>query len=244
MLDQFVESGAFALHWSIQPGVSDGCLELFSKRDAAVDHIEVVSRPWLGLVGPRLVMVQLQIRADRLYGFIQRGMMALEGGKLRVFEQIKSGAELYSLLLVRDDGSVPAMPSASPSPVPSPVMASAWRLYGGFLKACVQCVDWNKSGIHWTMQPGGYGRITLHADPTKTSDKYAYYQRPTSGTGPEIVQVVLDISEQAAARIMSSGALVKGGRPGVFYMYVNVYGAAYFDEQLRDLAYTASVITV
>ena len=85
MLEQFVKSVPFALHWSIQPGVSDGCLELFSKPEAAVEHIEVVCRPWLGVEGPRLAMVQLQIRADRLYGLIQRGMMALEGGKLRVF---------------------------------------------------------------------------------------------------------------------------------------------------------------
>ena len=177
VLQQFVVSGGIALHWSIQPGVSDGCLELFSKRDAAVDHIEVVSRPWLGLAGPGLVMVQLQIRADRVCSYMQRGVMLLEGGKLRVFEQIKSGSEMYSLLRDRDDGSVPAMPSASPAPIPSPVMSGtiAWRLYGGFLKACVDCVDWNKSWIHWTMQPGGYGRITLHTDPTKTSDKYAYY---------------------------------------------------------------------
>ena len=97
------------------------------------------------------------------------------------------------------------------------------------------------------MQPGGYGRITLHTDPTKTSDKYAYYQRSVIGAGPaapEIVQVVLDISEQAASRIMSSGALVKGHRAGVFYMYVSVYGEAYFDAQRQELVYTASVITV
>ena len=116
-----------------------------------------------------------------------------------------------------------------------------------FLKACVDCVDWNESGIHWNMQPGGYGRITLHTDPTKTSDKYAYYQKSTIGAGPaapEIVQVVLDICEHAALRIMSSGALVKGARPGVYYMYVSVYGEAYFDAQRQELVYTASVITV
>ena len=152
-----------------------------------------------------------------------------------------SGTELYSLK-VQVDGSVPAMLSDPPAPVISGV--GDWRLYGGFLKACVDCVDWNMSGIHWTMQPGGYGRITLHADPQQTTAKYACYQKPTSGTGPDIVQVVLAIPVQAAARIMSSGALVRGHRPGVFYMYVNVYGAAYFDEQHEDLAYTASVYTV
>ena len=152
-----------------------------------------------------------------------------------------SGAELYSLL-VQDDGSVPAMLSYPPAPVISGV--GSWMLFGGFLKACVDCVDWNTRGIHWTMQPGGYGRITLHSDPQQTTAKYAYYQKPTSGTGPDIVQVILAIDETAAARIMSSGALVKGKRSGVFYMYVNVYGAAYFDEQHKDLAHTASVYTV
>ena len=94
------------------------------------------------------------------------------------------------------------------------------------------------------MQPGAYGRITLYADPRQTTEKYAYYQKPASGTGPEIVQVVLTISEQAATSIMSSGALVRGRCQGTFYMYVNVYGAAYFDAQHQELAYTATVYTV
>ena len=246
MLEQFVVLPGFALHWSIQPGVSDGCLELFTTRDAAKEHMEVVSRPWLGLAGPRLAMVQLHIRADRLYTFLQHRVMKLDGGKLRVFEQLKSGVELYSLFL--DDGSVPAMPLPSVPPVHSPVEGTTpWRLHGMFLKACVDCVDWKESGIHWTMQPGGYGRITLHADPAKASDKHAYYQTSVIGAGPaapETVRVVLDISMQAASRIMSEGALVKGHRAGVFYMYVNVYGEAYFDAQRQELVYTASVITV
>ena len=93
------------------------------------------------------------------------------------------------------------------------------------------------------MQPGGYGRITLYADPQQTTEKYAYYQKPTSGTGPDIVQVVLTISVQATTKIMSSGALVRGRRQGVFYMYVSVYAEAYFDAQRQELVYTASVIT-
>ena len=42
MLEHFVNSDPLALHWSIQPGVSDGCLELFSKLEAAVDHTKIV----------------------------------------------------------------------------------------------------------------------------------------------------------------------------------------------------------
>ena len=53
VLEQFVKSDPLALRWSIQSGVSDGCLELFSKAYAPVDHIEVA-------------MVLLRIRADHL----------------------------------------------------------------------------------------------------------------------------------------------------------------------------------
>jgi hypothetical protein len=225
----------------------------FSKPEAAVDHIEVVRGHWLGVGGvevmrrhllgvggPLLAMVQLRIRGDRLYGCIQSGMMAFECGKLRVFAQMVSGSELYSLI-VQVDGSVPAN---FLTPPPVMLRVGDWRLYGGFLKACVECVDWSMNGIHWSMQPGAYGRITLYADPKHTTEKYEYYQRSASGTGPEIVQVVLTISEQAATRIMSSGALVQGRRHGKFYMYVKMYDAAYFDERHEELAYTASVYTV
>jgi hypothetical protein len=241
MLEHFVNSDPLALHWSIQPGVSDGCLELFSKQEAAVDHIEVVGRHWLGVGGPLLAMVQLQIRADRLYEFIQRGMMAFEGGKLKVFAQLVSGSELYSFI-ASHHGSVPAYISTPPPADRS--RAGDWRLFGGFLKACVDCVDWSMKGLHWSMQPGAFGRITLYADPHHITEKYAYCQKPTSGTGPEIVQVVLFISEQAAARIMSSGVLVQGRSHGTFYMHVNMYDAVYFDQQQQELAYTSTVYTV
>ena len=95
MLAQSVDADPVALHWSIQPGVSDGCLELFSTREAAQGHVEAVGRHWLGVrVGPLLAMVHLEIRADRLQDFIQRGTMAFEGGKLKVFAQLVSESEL------------------------------------------------------------------------------------------------------------------------------------------------------
>ena len=246
MLEQFVQSDTLALHWSIQPGVSDGCLEMFSTREAAQDHIEVVRRHWLGVEGPLLAMVQLQIRTDRLYGFIQRGIMAVEGGKLKIFETLVSGTELYSLA-VTVDGSVPGIAryyTESSSPLPVMSRAGDWKLYGGFLKPCVDCLDWDNKGLHWSMQPGAYGRITLYADPTQTTAKYAHYQKLSSGAGPEIVQVVLTMSEQAAARIMSAGALVKARCHGTFYMYVNMHEFAYFDQQHVELAYTVTVYTV
>ncbi len=106
MLEQFLQSDTLALHWSIQPGVSDGCLEMFSTRAAAQDHIEVVRRHWLGVEGPLLAMVQLQIRTDRLVGFIQRGSMAFEGGKLKIFETRVSGTELSPTPLRRPKNGV------------------------------------------------------------------------------------------------------------------------------------------
>ena len=183
-------------------------------------------------------MVHLEIRADRLHDFIQRGTMAFQGGKLKVFAQLVSGSELYSFTSSHH-GSVPAhIPSLPPANKSS---ASDWRLFGGFLKSCVDCVDWSKKGLHWSMQPGAFGRITLYEDPLHFAEKYAYYQTSFSGTGPEIVQVALFISELAAARIIHSGALVRGPGRGKFYMYLNVYDVVYLDEQHRELAYTSTV---
>ena len=125
-----MKSDPLALRWSIQSGVSDGCLELFSKAYAPVDHIEVA-------------MVLLRIRADHMYGFIQRGMMAFKNGKLKVFPQLVRGADLYSFI-VSHHGSVPTYISHPPPTVVS--RAGDWRLYGGFLKACVDCVNWSMNG--------------------------------------------------------------------------------------------------
>ena len=95
-----------------------------------------------------------------------------------------------------------------------------------------------------SLGPGAYGRITLYADQIQTTAKYEHYQNSFSGAGPEIVQVVFTMTEQAAARIMSAGALVKARCHGTFYMYLNMYEAAYFDQQHMELAYTVTVYTV
>ena len=105
------------------------------------------------------------------------------------------------------------------------------------------CVAWTK-GLHWSMQPGAYGRVTLYSDPQHIAEKYAYYQKRFSGTGPAIVHVVVTIPEEATTRILSSGALVRGRIPGKFYMCVNLYDVVYFDQQQQHLAYTATVYTV
>ena len=98
-------------------------------------------------------------------------------------------------------------------------------------------------GLHWNMQPGAFGRITLYTNPQHIKDKYAYYQRSASDPGPDTVQIVLSIPYQAATRILSSRVLVEGSSHGTFYMNVNVYDAVYFDEQHQELAYTSTVHT-
>jgi hypothetical protein len=240
MLKQYVNSEFIELHWSIQPGVSDGCLEFFSKVGAARDHIDLVKRRWLGVDHCSIFgvcQVQLRFRADRLYDFIHRGMMKIDGDKLYVYTCLVSGSDMYSLIVDRD-GSVPASISTPPDLAMSG--PNDLNLYGGFLKKSVDCVDWSR-GIHWNMQPGAYGRITLHEEPTQTASKYDYYQRSFTGLGPAIVQVVLTISAHAIAMIMSTGALVKGKKAGTWYWYVNIYGVAHTDHD--ELAYTATVYT-
>jgi hypothetical protein len=83
--------------------------------------------------------------------------------------------------------------------------------------------------------------VASHEDPQLIKEKYEYYQTSFSGTGPETVQVALFISEQAAAKVIQTGALVRGPGRGKFYFYLNVYDVVYLDEQHQELAYTSTV---
>jgi len=248
LLERYLQSNHMSLHWAIQPGVSSGCLEFFHTAEAAQQHYVAVDQDWRGAPGPAITVVQLQIRADHLWGRIQVGTMVLKDGKLKVYEKLVAGTDRYNISLMTNgsapavlalDGFVPPLRLYQPG---GGAGASGFRLYAGFLKECVRCVDWYEDGMHWSMQPGSYGRITLFTDPKGYEGKYALYQTATSGEGPETEQVVLTMSEQATIRILGSGALVKGN-VGKFYMYVKMYAFCYFDEAQEELAYSAARYT-
>ena len=43
------------LHWSMQPGVTDGCLEFYQTREAALEAYNVADSEWIGLPQSSLV---------------------------------------------------------------------------------------------------------------------------------------------------------------------------------------------
>jgi len=249
LLDRYLHSTPMVLHWSIQPGVSDGCLEWFSTAEAAQQHYDTVGKDWQGAPGPAMTLVQLQIRADRLGANILCGKMVIKDGKLRVYEELVAGPDRYSLSLIPNH-SMPALLAIEGSAPPPSLHqlgggagAIQMRLYGGFLKEYVRSAVCYAHGLHWSMQPGANGRITLSSDPKQYAGKYAYDQKAISFAGPEIEQVVLTMSEQAATKILASGALVRGEVAGKFYMYVKIDAVCYFDQARAELAYTTAIYT-
>ena len=77
------------LHWSSQPGVTDGCLEFYESREAAFEAYKAADIHWLGLEGPRLVLAVLCIRADYLNECIMAGTMTRLPSKLRNFRNMR-----------------------------------------------------------------------------------------------------------------------------------------------------------
>ena len=77
------------LHWSMQPGVKDGCLVLSDTCQAAFHVFQAAQADWLGLEGPQLVLVILCIRADYLKECILAGTMSRGwDSKLRIFRNM------------------------------------------------------------------------------------------------------------------------------------------------------------
>ena len=216
LLDRYLQSNPMKLHWSIQPGVSDGCLEWFSTIDAAKQHYDTVGMSWQGAPGPATTLVQLEIRADRVSSKCMIGKMVLKDGKLKVFEELVAGNDGYRLTVLPNH-SMPALlaidgsaPLRSDHQLGGDAGVSGLVLYCGFLKKYLQTPGWGVDGLHWSMQPGSVGRITLSTDPKGYPQKYKYYQDRFTGQGPEIEYLVLTMSEQAANKILTSGALWSG----------------------------------
>ena len=242
VLQSFCVEPNVELHWSMQPGVTDGSLEFSETREAAFEAYKAAESDWLGLEGPQLVLAVLCIRADYLKECIVAGTMTRYNSKLRTFRNMPLCANKYTIDIDAD------------VPFNTPLVTDA-LMYAGIVQApnsqdCVLCGGFldaylpqlkTTAGLHWSTQPGAYGRITLYSSPEGYKSKYDYYRRQSADRGPAVAMVAMHFAEGALAKLIATGLLVKGKEHGkCYYFYASVYCAGLFEDSA--VAYTAEVV--
>ena len=229
------------LHWSSQPGVTDGCLEFYETREAAFQAYKAADIHWLGLEGPRLVLAVLCIRADHLNECIMAGTMTRLPSKLRNFGNMPLHAKKYTINI---DADVPfktplVTDALRPAAIVQAPVSQDTVLYGGFLLAYLPQLK-TTAGLHWSTQPAAYGRITLYTSPEGYKSKYDYYRGESADPGPTVAIVAMHFAEGALLKLIATGLLVKGKGHAKYYYHASVYCAGLFDD--TAVAYTAEVV--
>ena len=211
LLQSFCLEQNVELHWSMQPGVTDGCLEFSKTREAAFHVYQAAQTDWLGLEGPQLVLVMLCIRADYVKECILAGAMTRWSGKLRIFRNMPLRANKFTITTDADvPFQAPQVTDALPLAAPEQAQVSPDTvLYGGFLLAYLPLLK-TTAGLHWSTQPAAYGRITLFTSPEGYQSKYDYYRRQSAARAPQVAMVAMHFAEGALLKLIATGLLVKG----------------------------------
>ena len=87
------------LHWSMQPGVTDGCLEFYQTREAALEAYNVADSEWIGLGGPPLALAVLCIEVAYLKACITAQTMSRQASKLRVWRNMSLRGDKYTITI-------------------------------------------------------------------------------------------------------------------------------------------------
>ena len=243
VLQRLCEEPNVELHWSMQPGVTDGSLEFSETREAAFEAYRAVESDWLGLQGPPLVLAILCIRADYVKASILAGTMTRHQSKLRTFRNMPLRAQAYTINIdAHVPFSTPLLTDAlmSAGIVQAPTSQNC-VLYGGFLLAYVPQLN-TTAGLHWSTQPGAYGRITLYSTAEGYQSKYDYYRGGSADSAPEVAMVAMHFAEGSLDKLIATGLLAKGKGQGEYSYHASVYAASLFDD--RAVAYTAERVLV
>ena len=96
------------------------------------------------------------------------------------------------------------------------------------------------AGLHWSTQPGAYGRFTLYSTAEGYQSKYDYYRGQTADLGPTVAIVAMHFAEGALLKLIATGLLVKGKGHVKCYDHASVYCAGLFED--TAVAYTAEVV--
>ena len=257
---EFEEGGSpVRLHWSMFPGAQGGFMVFYETVDMAVSAFEELNGRCKTKFAPLMVMVKLAIRSDLLHEYLNcvdvkeyenKHSMNSNSG-LRISKSITFGFHDGVTLEKYGDVTLPHAPClSSPEILPaSPVLPGMGKktLYAGFLKEYAGDLK-SRLGLHWTVQPGGFGRATMYQSARDWKDqKYNVYQRSFIGEGPELCYVEVNLTEYGYTLLLQKGWLeharsLHGRAYDCFYFYGSIFSSMVNSEDQDKLVYTARFI--
>ena len=228
------------LHWSMQPGVTDGCLEFYQTREAALEAYNVADSEWIGLGGPPLALAVLCIEVAYLKACITAQTMSRQASKLRVWRNMSLRGDKYTITIEAavPFNTTPGTDASVPADITQRLVSQDTVLYAGFLRVYLPQLK-TTAGLHWTTQPAARGRITLYSNADECQRKYKYWRGDSAQRAPEVAFVRVHIADGALVKLISAGLLAAGKQHGKYYCYASLYALGLFDDE--EVAYTAEV---
>ncbi len=125
------------LHWSMQPGVTDGCLEFYQTREAALEAYNVADSECLGLGGRPLALAVLFIDSVYLKACINAQTMSRQASKLRVWRNMSLRGDKYTITIEAavPFNKTPGIDAPVPASITPPLVSQDTVLCAGFLRA-------------------------------------------------------------------------------------------------------------
>ena len=185
LLHSFCDVQEADLDRSMQPGVTDGCLEFYQTREAALEAYNVADSEWIGLGGPPLALAVLCIQVAHMKACISAQTMSRQASKLRVWRNMSLRGEKYTITIEAavPFNTTPGTDASVPADITQRLVSQDTVLYAGFLLAYLPQLK-TTAGLHWTTQPAARGRITLYSNADEYQ-KYNYWRGDSAQRAPE-----------------------------------------------------------
>lgn len=254
------------LHWSAQPGVDKGCMIFHSSKEMAGEHCKKIEKEehWHG-GSCQLAMLEMKLYPSCQKDLVQRSVMRLvtekDGVKtMRWHDVLRSsmrsdgwGAsvarERFEVRQVEWDGGMATETrvalAARPAVEDSGLYPHSRKLYGIILSEFRDHLNKPK-GLHWGMQPGGWGSFSLVADREQCKEKYHYYQRQQRGSEsqpqPALCLLTVTVKSREAWQFLSDEELLVE-KLQKFYLKMPLFSTKYWrDEHEKwQLCYKAQI---
>ena len=256
------------LHWSAQPGCGKGAFlfhETTSEAQEYYDNIEV-EQHWHGdeTNACPLVMLEMKLLCSCQKRLVGSGVMKPEkntSGKVRMQwrdvlrESIKDdgwgavmGKEIFHVRVLKEvngcdggmrDGGMPARMQVESDEVRS----DNGKLYGIIAAKHRGLLD-TAAGLHWSMQPGGWGSFTLYKRLSDCPWKYKNYQSQAIGQDcqPELCLLTVTVQSADAWDFLEREEVLVG-KKDKHYWKMPIHGESHFVNALgvQVPCYVASV---
>ena len=250
------------LHWSAQPGVDTGCMIFHSSKEMAGEHCKKIEKEehWHG-GSCQLAMLEMKLHPSCQKDLVQRSVMRLvtekDGEKtMRWHDVLRSsmrsdgwGAsvarERFEVREVEWEGGMPtvAVSATRPTVADLGLHPHSRRLYGIILSEFSDHLN-KPNGLHWGMQPGGWGSFSLVADRERCKEKYHYYQKQQRGSDNQPALCLLTItvkSKEAWQFLLDEELLVEKSQK--YYLKMPVSSTKYWrdENQKYHVCYEAKI---